>query len=902
MHELKPVRPWYERLRPQWLRSQPLPGEHHAVQRGVQRGVPLQVVLVLPFLLQVTGAVALTGWLSLRHGRQTVEDLVQQLMDRTGAQVEQRLESYLALPVRVNEENQRAIALGLLDKPLPVQRRHFWSQALIYRELGAITWAHVDGRFLGIGRWVEGVGLVSDEIHANRLGYSFTSSLDANGQVLGLVEQGEYTPHEEDWYLATLRANRQVWEWSLEEGQNHDGKSWTYAAISLNQPVYDKNRRLLGVIGSDLMLSSISEWLRQVQPSPTGEIIIFDRQGGLIGSSTPEPVIRNEAGELERLSLETTPDPLLRSLGQAIQGRLGGPRAIRRQQTLHVQIGGKPTFVQVRPWRDRYGLDWVVAIAVPQSDFTARIERNAQQTLGLCGLAFLGATLLGLWTSRKITRSLGQLGQTTQAIAHGDWTQSAKPAQIREFNQLVQAFNHMAEQLRASFITLNYQANHDSLTGLLNRRSFRDLLQAHLEAVPSPSLQLSALLFLDLDYFKLVNDSLGHLIGDQLLLAVCDRLKSCLRETDQMSRFGGDEFVILLRGLSQPDEATAIAQRLIEGLQRPFELDGHEIFIDTSIGMVIGFANQTADTLLRSADAALYRAKATGRGRYELFDHQMHTDVVKRLQVETDLRWGLERQELCLYYQPIVHLPSHTIRGFEALVRWLHPQRGLISPAEFIPVAEETGLVIRLGWWVLEQACGQARSWQILWPHCENLSISVNISSKQFLQPNFLDRIEQILHRTQLPPQCLKLEITESLLMHHEGTVQAKLKRLVSLGIQFSIDDFGTGYSSLSYLHRFPISQIKIDQSFVQNLDKNIRHDVIVETMIELSHRLGMSVVAEGVETPLQLARLQSFGCELIQGFLISKPLDTLAAERLLHLANHPQGLDAIQLLKPSLI
>jgi diguanylate cyclase (GGDEF)-like protein len=449
---------------------------------------------------------------------------------------------------------------------------------------------------------------------------------------------------------------------------------------------------------------------------------------------------------------------------------------------------------------------------------------------------------------------------------------------------LSESLGEMVRQLQDSFTALDHRASHDSLTGLLNRGGFRDRLQSHLEHVSRVQNAAGyAVLFLDLDYFKLVNDSLGHLVGDQLLMEVADRLRSELRSADILARLGGDEFVILLPA-TDADLVTQIADRLITNLKESYFIQGNELFINSSIGIVLGSATADADELLRSADVALYRAKNSGRGCYELFDHRMHADVVDRLQLETDLRHAIDRGEMRVYYQPIVDTQTQSILGFESLLRWQHPIRGMISPLEFIPIAEETGLIIALGDWVLVQSCTQLKTWNRTFDLLEPdaLMVSVNVSSKQFLLPDFVSRISQILQDQDIPSRCLKLEITETLLMQHEGPVLLKLQQLQSLGVQLSIDDFGTGYSSLSYLYRFPISTLKIDRSFVNQMDQDPKTLMVVEAIVDLSCRMGMSVVAEGVETQTQLNRLQSLNCQMAQGFLFAKPLDVSSATTLL--------------------
>ncbi len=430
---------------------------------------------------------------------------------------------------------------------------------------------------------------------------------------------------------------------------------------------------------------------------------------------------------------------------------------------------------------------------------------------------------------------------------------------------------------------LLHDALHDGLTGLANRALFTDRLEQAIARTKQQPDYLFAVLFLDLDRFKVINDSLGHTVGDQLLIAISRRLGASLRRNDLIARLGGDEFAILLEGIQDAQYATQIAERLQKELTLPFKLGRHEIFASTSIGIALSTTGyEHPQDLLRDADTAMYHAKGKGKSQYQIFDTAMHVRAVALLQLETDLRRALERQEFHLHYQPIVSLKSQEITGFEALVRWCHPERGLIAPGEFIPVAEETGLIIPLGDWVLREACWQMHRWQQEFPSASTLTINVNISSKQFAQPNFATQIQQILQSTGLSASNLKLEITESILMDNVESTTASLLQLQALGIQLSMDDFGTGYSSLSYLNHFPISTLKIDRSFIQSVDTDVEKLEIIRTVVMLARSLGMDAVAEGVETVEQFARLQELQCESGQGYFFSKPLDSKTAESFL--------------------
>ncbi|PQV63162.1 PAS domain S-box-containing protein/diguanylate cyclase (GGDEF) domain-containing protein [Abditibacterium utsteinense] len=426
---------------------------------------------------------------------------------------------------------------------------------------------------------------------------------------------------------------------------------------------------------------------------------------------------------------------------------------------------------------------------------------------------------------------------------------------------------------------LVHNALHDKLTGLSNRTLFMDRLVQAFGRLKRHPQEVFAVLFLDFDRFKNINDSLGHMAGDQLLVSISQRLSDCLRPDDTVSRLGGDEFSILLQDVGDVAGAILVAQRVQNAVSQPFAIAGQEVFTSTSIGIALGHLEyDNPEDLLRDADMAMYRAKATGKARHEVFDAGMHKRAVALLQLETDLRWAIEREEFQLWYQPIVNLETGRIGGFEALIRWNHPTRGLVPPLDFIPIAEETGWIVPIGRWVLEEACRQLAQWHSEDKNGISLSISVNLSAKQFSQPDLIAMVEDVLKRHHLPPGCLKLEITESAIMENVQDVTDRLLRLHSLGVKLGLDDFGTGYSSLSYLHRFQLDTLKIDRSFITRMNEGGENREIVRTIVSLGKNLGMDVVAEGVEDAQQLADLRALQCNNGQGYFFARPLTSLDA------------------------
>jgi len=409
-------------------------------------------------------------------------------------------------------------------------------------------------------------------------------------------------------------------------------------------------------------------------------------------------------------------------------------------------------------------------------------------------------------------------------------------------------------------------------------------VQQAIEHAKQQNNYLFAVLFLDLDRFKVVNDSLGHLLGNQLLIAISHRLKSVLRFGDIVARFGGDEFTILLEEIEDISTAIHVAERIKKVLASPFQLNEHRVFTNVSIGIALSKRDyEQAAQILRDADVAMYCAKALGKARYEVFDPKMHEGAALLLELETALRHALLKQEdFRLDYQPIVSLTTGKVIGFEALIRWYHPERGLISPQDFIPLAEETGMIVSIGEWVLYEACHQMHRWHQQFPTSPPLTISVNFSGKQITQPDVFKQVKHILQQTGLEPCCLKLEITETLLMDNFELATTVLSQLTALNVETHMDDFGTGYSSLSYLHRLPIKTIKIDRSFVTSIGSRGENLEIIRAIVTLAHNLNMSVTAEGIETVEQLAQLKALQCDYGQGYFFLPPMERAEVERLL--------------------
>jgi len=416
--------------------------------------------------------------------------------------------------------------------------------------------------------------------------------------------------------------------------------------------------------------------------------------------------------------------------------------------------------------------------------------------------------------------------------------------------------------------TLAHQATHDALTQLPNRRLFLDRLHHEIDGKIGV-----AVLFVDLDQFKVINDSLGHVVGDELLVAAGERLEKLVGETDLVARMSGDEFTILLTGVETLQRPIEVAGAILRAFNVPFKVGAHEVFTTASIGIAMHEGAETPVDLIRHADIAMYRAKQHGKTRFEIFERSMDEAAQRRLAMEIELRRAIDRGELCVYYQPEVEIGTGELIGMEALVRWNHPDRGLLSPSEFIGVAEETGLVLPIGRWILYEACRQAREWQKRYRRYRALMVSINLSGKHFAQATLIDEVAEVLRKTEIDPSNVILEITESVAMEGAEKTIETLTKLKALGVKLAIDDFGTGFSSLSYLKRFPVDLLKVDKSFVYGVAASGTDRAIVQAVIDLAHALGLEVIAEGIETTEQLEMLRDLGSEIGQGYIFGKPL-----------------------------
>ncbi|AFY74706.1 diguanylate cyclase (GGDEF) domain-containing protein [Synechococcus sp. PCC 7502] len=833
--------------------------------------VSLSAFLVIPFLLQIFAIVGVIGWLSFRNGQTAVNEVASELRNGISEHIKDQMESYIALPPLINQITANAIATGQIDlNNEEILSRHLWKQIVTFPTTTFHYIGKTNGEFYTARRFPSGqvaTGVANSSTN-QQIDYFST---DQNGDRLQLLETvpNRFDPRSRPWYKTAIATGKPTW---TKIYRHFVTKGLT---ISAAQPVYGQSGNLVGVVSTDFVFLRINEFLRSLKIGKSGQTFIMEKSGALISTSTDDPIFTIQGSTTDRLFAQASKNEIMRQSAQKLLQQKDDLNP-KNPKEFELNIAGAKYFAQVSPLTDSMGIDWLIVVVVPESDFMDKIQQNTQSTVALCAIALATSAIIGTLVARKIAKPILNLSTAVSNLANHEDAVIIPEEGIEELQVLARSFNTMANRLESTFIDLHHSAYHDPLTNLPNRSAFIYSLENRIARRQVEPDYLFALLFLDLDRFKLVNDSLGHLIGDLLLIAVTKRLQSCLRKTDMISRFGGDEFIILLNEIPNIEFANHFAERIQKSLNQPFEIEGHQIYTSTSIGIVSPLnSTGSPQDLLRDADIALYQAKQDGKACSKIFDAAMHDRANALLELETDLRRAIALpiniEEFVVYYQPIVKISNLEVVGCEALIRWNHPTRGLLNPGLFLSVAEDMGAIATIDLWVLRQACVQMQTWLKSHRHISLKQVSVNLSSLLFLQPNWMQYIYQILEETGLEPKHLKLELVESTLMDSTDATRVGLEKLRSAGISLDIDDFGTGYSSLSYLCRFPLDTIKIDRSFIISLEKENLE--IVKAVILLAQNLNMQTVAEGVETVGQLEILRKLGCDRAQGYFFSPPV-----------------------------
>ncbi len=762
-------------------------------------------LLTLSLIFQISLAVGLTSWLSIQRGQRLVRETAKELHGELKEQIEQRAYIYLAIP----HLSQQILAQDVEEQKWQLLVKQELEKALsslkIKQAVEMVKATPISVIKYGNeeGNYI-GIGKLSNSsitIQELKGKELYVYQIDESNQPQGLVRTFlDYDPRKQDWYKTAVNQKYPIWN-SVTLNFFHRQPS-----ITLSKPIYDNKDRLKGVLGTTLLLKDISEFLKTLVIGKEGKVFIVDRDRKLIATSNhPDMVVDSENQRY------VVPD--LKELEPSLNAVLK-PELITESQLFEIQISGEKQFIQISPLQDEFNLDWLLMTVFSEKEFQKIYEKNFRLTLGVGGIVLVLSIVFSLSSNAWVIQPL-----------------------------------------------LNFmELRKDKLTQLPTRFFFLKELDKTLQKN-----QNFAIFVFNLERFKIINNSLGNSVGDELIKTAAQRLKTCLEASDKLARTEGDEFAILSLNLEQIDQAIQKAQLIKQVLSPAFMINNNQLFLKCNVGIVFNDkVEKNPEHLLRDAEAALEQARKDRRNYYQVFEPSIRQNIINLWKLELELKTAIENQELFLNYQPIVSLDNQKIIGVEALIRWKHPQKGLISPTHFIPVAEETGLIVELGFWVLKEACQQFSQWQ------HPITLSVNLSAEQIYQPNFLEKLDQVLAYSNLEGDCLKIEVTEGTIIENVLLAKTIFHELKNRKIKLSIDDFGTGYCSLGYLNQFPFDTLKLDRSFIQNEQLKI-----AKTIIVLAHDLGMEVVAEGVETEQQNFQLKELGCEYAQGYLFFNPLDS---------------------------
>jgi diguanylate cyclase (GGDEF)-like protein len=837
------------------------------------RGFPLRLILIAPFVIQIVAAIGITGWLSYQNGQRAVSELASGVLVQAKYRVKERLDRLLNQAQVIVQDNtfayqQDKISLNRMEE----LQGHFWQQIL--RHLPSPQSIYVgdtQGQYLLVNSSNQ-LELVARNENQRRTIFK----LDKEGNRQQSIKIDQYDPRSRPWYQQAKQQSAPIWTetyWFASGGYG----------ITTAQAIRDRNGQLLGVAAVDLGLGELDAYLRTIKISRASSVFIIERSGRLISTDSDESEANsiNTKKILQSINAADSQDSLIRESTKHLQKVAGNFQQIEEPLSLEFSSQNQRHFLSVLPYRYSSNLDWLVMIVVPEQDFIQQVEDNHRTTLLLTGISLFLSIAVGMLTSRSLMQSISRLTEATDEVAQGNWKpQIISKSGSQEMNVLVNSFDSMVDRLQGVFNRLENFAYIDNLTGLPNRAAFHAHLQEAItlskQATPEPF----AVLLLELDSFKLIENGLGPVTADLLLKGVAARLHECLQRLELktliISRLERDEFAILLRNIAGENIVVDAAQSILQSFQQPFHLEQQAVLTSASIGAIVNPAtSDLPEEIMRNVNLAKFSAKTAGKERYVIFDDLMRKEATERLQLAADLQYAITHEELELWYQPIFTLNPERIVSFEALVRWRHPTAGMISPIKFIPIAEETGIIVSIGIWIMRTACAQMRVWQEQFPTFQTVTVSVNVSAQQLLLPDFANQVEQILQETGLEGRYLQLEITESAAVSQPSSISQKLMHLQTLGVKICIDDFGTGYSHLSHLLQLPIDILKIDRSFVGGIDLNPKNAEIAKTILALASCLGIEAIAEGVETTLQLEQLQSLECRKFQGYLFAKPMST---------------------------
>jgi diguanylate cyclase (GGDEF)-like protein len=835
---------------------------------------PLSLVLIAPYVLQIVAVVGFIGWLSYQSGQETVESLASEVSNQASNRINERLERLLnqaqSLVVTNTYEYQKQHIS--LDRPLELQE-HFRQQVLANSPTVPVIYVgDAQGRYLLIDKYANELETSSP----SKVGQKITYALDAQGNRGRIIEKGRYEPRQRPWYQLAVRNSEVVWT------EPYAFASGAGKGITVASAVRDREGKAKAVMAADLGLDVLAQYLRTIKFSPSSQIFILDSSGGLIVNSLDETTSTNPKKVKQERQKHTATKSQSPVISESIR-YLQTSRAHFNQtvpiSNVEIRIQNQNYFLTVLPFRFGKGLVWQVAIAFSEKDFATQIDRNNRNTLMLSVLSLVIAIMVGTITSRLLTRTILRLAKAVDHIASGQVEALPLPKSgTQEMDVLVSSFDRMVIRLREMLKELEGHAYIDTLTGLSNRAAFLVHIQYMIAAAKQASHPTFAVLLLELNSLKWIENGLGLGTADLLLQEAATRLQECLPLIDSqmitLAHIERDEFAILLGNISGEQVAVKAAQVIVNAFQQPFNLGQKDVVAYTHIGVVVEHGEQESpEEILRNAMIARLSAKIQGQVQYVVFNQPMLLSATERLQLEAELQYALDRDEFELYYQPIMSIEANGIAGFEALIRWQHPRLGFVSPVRFIPIAEETGAIAKMGTWVLLTACRQLKIWQQEITALHSAFVSVNVSAQQLLLPNYVEEVEHIIQETGIEGRYVQLEITESAAVSQPEIIGQKLSRLKNLGIQICFDDFGTGYSQLGYLVQLPVDALKIDRSFVSYIGTQDKNSEIAKTILALSSSLELDVTAEGVETLEQYRHLRSLGCRKFQGYLFSPPI-----------------------------
>jgi diguanylate cyclase (GGDEF)-like protein len=825
---------------------------------GVFR-LSLRTAIAVPFALLFVATVALQAVTQRGQISHLIDEESVRLLDAITATSSNRLVAFLDEPFRIQRDIADAIGRHGLYKEGDLQPVYGYLRSVfeeLYedrQQISLLSFGTQAGEYVGIRREAAGFRLILKDGSTQGLMNVYK---DASPSEVSAAFPG-YDPRVRPWYAPVAASGKPGWSAIYTTaGERGD------VTISAATPVR-VDGRLVGVAEADVRLDSLNQFLRDEPLRGKGVVFIADTAGRLVAHSAPGSVVvqgsvANKLGE--RLLMSESPTPQIRaaaSFAQQVPEKSG--------RAFEFTEGGERYFGRATRYLDARGIDWRIVVLVPESDLLGDVRDTTQRSMLLVAIFAGLGLLLGLWVIQRVTRPILMTAEAANKLARGEWNAGIdKGSSLQETTILLSAFNEMADRLQSSFNQMREQLMYDSLTQLLTRRG---LLEQSSWTVP----KRAVLTLVGLDAFRAINDSVGHGTGDRLLQAVSERMRASVSTPVLMARLGGDEFALLHLDVQGDYPEERIGDSVLALFGSPYSSGADEVMVNASVGVVGGMlrADGVAEWL-RNASIALGEAKRRGRGHCVVFEAGMMEQSVEHARLVSELRQALEKDQLLVHYQPVVNLTTGAVNGAEALVRWKSPTRGMVPPGIFIPVAEESDLILVLGEWVLRQAIQDIATRLPALP--PGFDLHVNVSARQLIQSDFAATLQQALQSNGMDPRHLTLELTESILVGHDEITEDRLRKIRALGVKIAIDDFGTGYSSLAYLSRLPFDCLKIDQSFVRNLAKSPQDTAIVTAILHMAQGFGVTVVAEGVETEDEAQRLRAMGCAHAQGYWFGRP------------------------------